>query len=85
MPVDVKQAERLLKTARGQIDGILKMVEEGRYCIDVANQLLSLEAIIKKCRKQILQNHLMTCVASSKDEDFEKKLDEFVKILEKMD
>lgn len=85
MPVDIKQTERLLKTARGQIDGILKMVEEGRYCIDVANQLLSLEAIVKKCRKQILQNHLMTCVASSKDEDFEHKLDEFVKILEKMD
>ena len=57
MPVDVAKTEQLLKTARGQIDGILKMVEEGRYCIDVANQLLSLEAIIKKCRKQVLQNH----------------------------
>ena len=84
MPIDVKQTEQLLKTARGQIDGILKMVEDGRYCIDVANQLLSLEAIVKKCRKQILQNHLMTCVASSKDEDFENKLNEFVKILDKM-
>lgn len=85
MPVDVKKTERLLKTARGQIDGILKMVEEERYCIDIVNQLLSLEAIIKKCRKQILENHLVTCVASSKDEDFDAKLDEFVKILEKMD
>lgn len=85
MPVDVKQTERLLKTARGQIDGVLKMVEEERYCIDIANQLLSLEAIIKKCRKQVLQNHLMTCVASSKDEDFDEKMKEFVKVLEKMD
>lgn len=85
MPIDVKQTERLLKTARGQIDGILKMVEEDRYCLDVANQLLSLEAIIKKCRKQVLQNHLMTCVASSKEEDFDQKLKEFVKVLEKMD
>lgn len=85
MPVDVKKTERLLKTARGQIDGILKMVEDGRYCVDIVNQLLSLEAIIKKCRKQVLQNHLVTCVASSKEEDFEEKLEEFVKILEKMD
>lgn len=85
MPVDVAKTEQLLKTARGQIDGILKMVEEGRYCIDVANQLLSLEAIIKKCRKQVLQNHLKTCVATSKEEDFENKLVEFIKILEKMD
>ena len=85
MPVDVKQTERLLKTAKGQIDGIMKMVEEERYCIDIANQLLSLEAIVKKCRKQILQNHLMTCVACSKEEDFDEKLKEFVKVLEKMD
>lgn len=85
MPMDAKQTERLLKTAKGQIDGIMKMVEDGRYCIDIVNQLLSLEAIIKKCRKQILQNHLMTCVASSKEEDFDEKLNEFVKILEKMD
>ena len=85
MPVDINKTERLLKTARGQIDGIIKMVDDGRYCIDVVNQLLSLEAIIKKCRKEVLQNHLMTCVASSKEEDFEAKLSEFVKILDKMD
>lgn len=85
MPVDAKRTEQLLKTAKGQIDGILKMVEDGRYCIDVANQLLSLEAIIKKCRKQVLQNHLKTCVASSKEDDLDNKLNEFIKILEKMD
>ena len=33
MMADKKQVTRLLKTARGQIDGILKMVEEDRYCI----------------------------------------------------
>ncbi len=85
MPIDVKKTERLLKTARGQIDGILKMVEEERYCIDIANQLLSLEAIVKKCRREILQNHLMTCVKSSEKEELDAKLNELSKILEKMD
>ena len=34
------QALRLLKTARGQLDGIIKMIEEERYCIDISNQIL---------------------------------------------
>ena len=41
MKADHTQVTRLLKTARGQIDGILKMVEEDRYCLDVSNQLLA--------------------------------------------
>ena len=36
MKADPAQVNRLLKTARGQIDGILKMVEEDRYCLDVS-------------------------------------------------
>ena len=33
---DQKKVLRLLKTARGQMDGIIKMVEEDRYCIDIS-------------------------------------------------
>ena len=32
---------RLLRTARGQVDGIIRMLEEGRYCIDISNQILA--------------------------------------------
>ena len=38
----------LLKTARGQVDGILRMVEEDRYCIDVSKQVLATIALLKK-------------------------------------
>ena len=41
------QAARLLKTARGQLDGIIKMIEEGRYCVDVSNQILAANAMLK--------------------------------------
>ena len=37
MKADHAQVNRLLKTARGQIDGILKMVEEDRYCLDAVS------------------------------------------------
>ena len=48
MKADHDQVTRLLKTARGQIDGILKMVEEDRYCLDVSNQLMATQSILKK-------------------------------------
>ena len=35
MQADKTQIERLLKTAKGQLEGILKMIEEDRYCIDI--------------------------------------------------
>ena len=42
MKADKVKVARLLKTARGQLDGILNMIEEDRYCMDVLNQLLAL-------------------------------------------
>ncbi|MFA5577621.1 MAG: metal-sensing transcriptional repressor, partial [Tissierellaceae bacterium] len=36
-----KRAAIKLKTARGQLDGIIKMLEEGRYCVDISTQILS--------------------------------------------
>ena len=48
MQADRKKIERLLKTARGQIDGILRMVEEDRYCMDISAQVTATEAILKK-------------------------------------
>ena len=52
MMADKKQVTRLLKTARGQIDGILKMVEEDRYCIDISHQIMASEAILKRANKE---------------------------------
>ena len=43
MMADEKKVLRLLKTARGQMDGIIKMVEENRYCIDISQQLMATE------------------------------------------
>ena len=60
MQADKKKMMRLLKTARGQMDGILKMMEEDRYCIDISQQLMATEAILNKVNKEILTAHLKT-------------------------
>ena len=54
MMADEKKVLRLLKTARGQMDGIIKMVEENRYCIDISQQLMATEAILNLANKEIL-------------------------------
>ena len=41
MRADKQTVTRLLKTARGQLDGILAMVENDRYCVDISNQVMA--------------------------------------------
>ena len=45
MQADPKKVLRLLKTARGQIDGIIRMVEDDRYCMDISQQLMATAAL----------------------------------------
>lgn len=85
MQADKAKINRLLKTARGQIDGILKMVEENRYCMDISHQLMATEAILNKANKEILTAHLKSCVTNAKtDEEREEKVDELVTMLGKI-
>jgi CsoR family transcriptional regulator, copper-sensing transcriptional repressor len=73
-----------LKTARGQIDGILRMVEEDRYCIDVSNQISEAIALLKKANLIILKQHMNTCVKDAvKGKNGSEKIDEISSILEK--
>ena len=82
MQADKKQITRLLKTARGQVDGILKMVEEDRYCIDIAHQLMATEALLNKVNKEILTAHLKVCVNEAENrEEKEEKIEELVSLL----
>ncbi len=73
-----------LKRARGQIDGIIKMIEGGKYCGDVLQQILALQGAIKGAVPVILESHLHTCGEknlSSKDPiKKEKFIKEIIKI-----
>jgi DNA-binding FrmR family transcriptional regulator len=72
-----------LKTARGQIDGIIRMVEEDRYCIDVSKQVLAATALLKKANLIILKQHISTCVVDAvKAKNGNEKIEEIATILE---
>ena len=85
MMADQKAILRLLKTARGQLDGIIKMVEDDRYCIEISQQVMATEAILNKVNKEILAAHLKHCVKEADTEqEREEKIDEFVSTLGKI-
>ncbi|MBU5433517.1 metal-sensing transcriptional repressor [Intestinimonas sp. MSJ-38] len=85
MQADRQKVERLLKTARGQLDGILKMVEENRYCMDISNQIMATQAILHRVNREILQAHLQHCVRQSLEtgEDSQQKIDELMALFDK--
>jgi DNA-binding FrmR family transcriptional regulator len=85
MRADAQSVERLLKTARGQIDGLLKMVEEDRYCMDVYNQLLATQAILNKASKIVLRAHIEGCVKDSFESgDAQQSIDELMSVIDKL-
>lgn len=50
-----------IKKARGQIELILKMLEEGRYCIDVIQQSNAAIGLLRQANNMMLESHLETC------------------------
>ena len=54
-----------LKTIEGHLRGIIRMVEEDAYCIDVIRQIQAVEAALSKVSGQILDRHLNSCVITA--------------------
>ncbi len=85
MQADHETIARLLRTARGQIDGVLRMVDEDRYCIDIANQLLAAEAVLRRAHTEVLCAHMKGCVREAAEHGgIDEKLDEVMDILVKL-
>ena len=77
MTPEREKALKNLKTAKGQLEGIIKMIEEERYCIDISNQILASIALLKKANLHILSGHLHSCVKQAMQQgDSEEKLKE---------
>lgn len=80
-----KKAIQNLKVAKGQIEGIINMIENERYCIDISNQIIAAQSLLKKANMQILRRHINHCVSDAiLENEGEEKIDEIIKIFEKV-
>ncbi|MGH9268367.1 MAG: metal-sensitive transcriptional regulator [Acidimicrobiales bacterium] len=54
-----------LKTARGHLDGVIRMVDEDGYCPDIMKQLSAVQGSLERANRIVLRNHLETCVTQA--------------------
>ncbi|MDF2700649.1 MAG: csoR [Haloplasmataceae bacterium] len=74
----------MLKTTKGQLEGIIKMVEDERYCVDISKQLLAVQALVKKVNLKIIDNHIRHCVKQAIVEGRgDEKITEIINIIDK--
>ena len=88
MKADHKTVSRLVSNARGQMDAVLRMIEEDRYCMDISTQLLAAQSIIKRANREVLKGHVEHCIREAMEsgdaEAAEQKVQELLEYVEKM-
>lgn len=79
-----KQATARLKRIAGQVEGIQRMIDQDRYCVDVLLQVAAVRAALDQVGKLILASHVETCVAeafsSGKARDRKEKMNELLDV-----
>ena len=73
-----------LNRIEGQIRGIRGMVENSAYCTDILIQVSAVNAALNAFNKELLANHIRTCVADDIRKGKDETIDELVDILQKM-
>jgi CsoR family transcriptional regulator, copper-sensing transcriptional repressor len=77
-----------LKRIEGQVGGLLRMVEEDRYCMDILTQIAAVRAALHKVEGEILKDHVSHCVAhafaAGGSVDQQQKVDELVETISRM-
>ena len=78
-----------LKRIEGQVGGLTRMVEDGRYCIDIVTQVSAVRAALRRAEDEILRDHVSHCVQhainSGDKQDQRKKIAEIMEVLSRSD
>ena len=74
-----------LRRIEGQVRGVQGMVEEGKYCVGILNQIKALKNSLITVEGKILKTHLRECIKESLqgDDQFDTKIDEIMKIMKR--
>ncbi len=73
-----------LRRIEGQVRGVQKMIEEGRYCVDVVTQLQAISAAADRVAEQVLEGHIRGCVTDAiKEQRGDEAITELMTVLSK--
>lgn len=73
-----------LSRIEGQVRGIKSMVEEERYCVDILNQVSAIQAALNSFSKELLANHIHSCVVADIRAGKDEVVDELCETIKKM-
>lgn len=83
-----KSVSARLRRIEGQIGGLLRMVEDDRYCVDILTQISAVRAALHKAEGEILRDHVSHCVArafaAGDPVDQQRKVEELVETVGRM-
>lgn len=74
-----------LKRIEGQIRGIINMIDDGKYCVSILNQIKAAKSALVTVEAQILKKHTQSCIKNSLTDKkaLDKKVDELLKLINK--
>lgn len=82
---DIKSLTNRLSRIEGQVRGIKKMVENDVYCTDILTQVSAIQSALNAFNKEILSNHIKTCVVEGiKNNNEEEIVEELLVTLKKL-
>lgn len=81
-PAVQQKAVRRLKIIKGQIDGLEKMIDGDKYCLEVLTQISAIHEALRCVGKVIVNNHLRTCVTDGIKKGTKKEAEQHYKELE---
>lgn len=73
-----------LSRIEGQVRGVRKMVEEDAYCTDVLTQVSAIQAALNSFNRELLSEHIRTCVANDIRSGKDETIEELVVTLQKL-
>jgi len=85
MHANHKLVTKYINVAKGQLEGINRMIEEDKYCLDISNQILASIAMLKKANHEIISAHLKHCVVNAKGAESTEKIDEIIALLKRIE
>ena len=83
-PAEHKALLNRLSRIEGQVRGIRGMLEKDAYCVDILVQVAAANSALNSFSKELLAQHLGTCVAEDLRAGSNEKLDELIKLLPKL-
>lgn len=83
-PEEYKRLINRLNRISGQINGIKKMVENSAYCTDILIQTAAATSALNSFSRELLSEHIRTCVADNIKEGNDEVIDELIKTLQKL-